>query len=86
MDANVDPLSHLLTSTLWCSLKLNFYRSLGISATQDPQTEEFNRAVVRRARSPESEDGAEKPDVSVINVADGKLGRNFYTSMFWDAM
>ena len=69
-------------------LKLHIYRSLGMSATQDPSTGEFNRAVVRKARTPESEDGpssAAKGDVNIINV-DRKLSREFYTSMFWDAM
>lgn len=72
-----------LTGSVQNSLKLHIYRSLGISATQDPNTGEFNRAVVRRAPSPE--DSETKGDVHVINV-DGKLSRGFYAGMFWDAL
>ena len=70
-------------------LKLHIYRSLGISTTQDPSTGEFNRAIVRKASTPESSDaggsGSGKGDVNVINV-DGKLSRGFYAGMFWDAL
>lgn len=69
---------------LWSRLKLHTYRSLGITATQDPKTGEFNRAIVRKAPAPDSGENA-RGDVNIINV-DGKLSRNFYTSMFWDAL
>lgn len=65
-------------------LKLHTYRSLGITATQDPASGEFNRAIVRRAPAPDAAEGS-RGDVNIINV-DGKLSRNFYTSMFWDAL
>lgn len=71
-----------------CRLKLHIYRSLGISATQDPTTGEFNRAVVRRSSSSEDGDGGTgrgRGDVNVINV-DGKFNRGLYTSAFWDAL
>lgn len=80
-------LEAILTNRM-SSLKLHIYRSLGISATQDPTTGEFNRAVVRKSSMP---DGPEefntsgRGDVNVINV-DSKLNRGFYTSMFWDAL
>ena len=67
------------------SLKLHIYRSLGISANQDPATGEFNKAVVRKSPSLEGGEGAARGDVNVINV-DGKLNRGFYASMFWDAL
>ena len=70
------------------SLKLQIYRSLGITASRDPNTGDFNRAVVHRAPSPEhTESGLSngKGDVNVINV-DGKLSRGFYAGMFWDAL
>ncbi|KAK3715754.1 putative kinetochore protein spc24 [Vermiconidia calcicola] len=66
-------------------LKLHIYRSLGISANQDPSTGEFNRAVVRKASTPEGSDSSGKGDVNIINV-DGKLNRDFYRSLFWDAL
>ncbi len=64
-----------------CRLKLQIYRSLGISTTQDPKTGEFNRAVVRRA---EHGDGG-KGDVNIINI-DDKLPRSFYARDLWDGM
>lgn len=69
------------------SLKLHIYRSLGITASQDPSTGEYNRAVVRKASNLDNGDGLSngRGDVNIINV-DGKLSRNFYSSMFWDAM
>ena len=70
-------------------LKLHIYRSLGITATQDSTTGEFNRAIVRRSSSSDDSDrsslGHGKGDVNVINV-DGKLSRGFYAGMFWDAL
>lgn len=69
-------------------LKLHIYRSLGISASQDPSTAEFNRAIVRKAPTTEGSDNisnAGKGDVNIINV-DGKLSRGFYAGMFWDAL
>ena len=68
-------------------LKLHLYRSLGISAEQDPSTGEFNRAIVRKLPIADGGDGlgASKGDVNVIKV-DGKLDRAFYTGMFWDAL
>lgn len=78
-----------LTDDVRCRLKLHIYRSLGISATQDAGTGEFNRAIVRRTASPDGSGsertGGGKGDVNIINV-DGNLSRSFYTSMFWDAM
>lgn len=65
-------------------LKLHIYRSLGISATQDPSTGEFNRAIVRKSPPPDAPDGS-RGDVNIINV-DGKLNRGFYAGMFWDAL
>lgn len=65
-------------------LKLHTYRSLGITATQDPTTSEFNRAIVRKAPTSDGAEGG-RGDVNIINV-DGKLSRNFYTSMFWDTL
>ena len=59
------------------SLRLHIYRSLGISATQDPVTVDFNRAIVRRSPTTENVDGyvnVTKGDVNVINV-DGQLNR-----------
>lgn len=67
------------------SLKLHIYRSLGISASQDPTTGEFSKAVVRKSASLEAGDGTNRGDVNVIKV-DGKLNRGFYASMFWDAL
>lgn len=64
-----------------CRLKLQIYRSLGISATQDPKTGEFNRAVVRRT---EHGDGG-KGDVNIINI-DDRLPRSFYARDLWDGM
>ena len=64
------------------------YRSLGISATQDPMTGEFNRAVVRRCSSSDDGDGGTatgRGDVNVINV-DAKFNRGFYAPSFWDAL
>ena len=69
---------------LLCRLKLHTYRSLGITATQDPTTGEFNRAIVRKAPNPDGGDGG-RGDVNIINV-DGKLSRNFYMEMFWEAL
>ena len=69
-------------------LKLHIYRSLGISATQDPTTGEFSRAVVRKSPLLDTSDGSGdggRGDVNIINV-DGKLTRAFYTRMFWDAL
>ncbi len=68
-------------------LKLHFYRSLGVSATQDPKTGEYSRAVVHRTASTEGNDQASrsKADVSVISL-DDKLSRGFYSSMIWDAI
>ncbi|KAK5175491.1 putative kinetochore protein spc24 [Saxophila tyrrhenica] len=63
-------------------LKLHIYRSLGISATQDPKTGEFSRAVVRRVGSPES---GSHGDVNIINI-DGKVDRSFYARELWDAL
>lgn len=67
------------------SLKLHIYRSLGISASQDPTTGEFNRAIVRKTPTPETGEGGSKGDVNIINV-DAKLNRGFYAGMFWDAL
>ena len=80
--------SHLVANVRHDSLKLHLYRSLGISATQDPCTGEFTRAIVRQAPSTrDSGDGTagSKGDVNIINV-DGKLSRGFYARMFWDAL
>lgn len=57
-------------------LKLQFYRSLGIDATQDANTGEYNRAVIRNPT---------RGDVNVVNV-DGTMGQKFYSSMFWDSL
>ena len=67
-----------------CRLKLQIYRSLGITATQDPKTGEFNRAVVRRAPSPEHGEGG-RGDVNIINI-DGKLSQSFYCRELWNGM
>lgn len=61
---------------MFCRLKLQFYRSLGIGVSQDEATGDFNRAVIRNTA---------KGDVNVVNV-DGKLNRSFYASMFWDSL
>lgn len=82
-------LGGVLTSFLMGGrLKLHIYRSLGILASQDPTTGEFNRAVIRRRKISDCADGtggSEKADVSVVNV-DSKLDQGFYTGMFWDAL
>ncbi|EMC96439.1 hypothetical protein BAUCODRAFT_122443 [Baudoinia panamericana UAMH 10762] len=57
-------------------LKLQFYRSLGIDASQDPATGEFNRAVIRNTA---------RGDVNVVNF-DNKISRSFYANMFWDTL
>ena len=61
-------------------LKLQFYRSLNISATQDPSTGKFSRAIVRKMANT-----GEAGEVKVINV-DESLDRGFYAGMFWDAL
>jgi hypothetical protein len=67
-----------------CSLKLQIYRSLGITATQDAKTGEFNRAVVRRAVTPEHSNRG-KGDVNIINI-DGELSQSFYCRELWNGM
>ncbi|KAF1823262.1 Spc24-domain-containing protein [Dissoconium aciculare CBS 342.82] len=57
-------------------LKLQFFRSLGIDATQDPKTGEYTRAIIRNSN---------RGDVNVVNV-DGKMSPNFTANMFWDAL
>ncbi|KAI7534567.1 hypothetical protein KC331_g12494 [Hortaea werneckii] len=57
-------------------LKLQFYRSLGIDASQDGMTGEYNRAVIHNTA---------RGDVNVVNV-DGKMNRSFYANMFWDSL
>jgi kinetochore protein Spc24 len=57
-------------------LKLQFFRSLGIDATQDPKTGEYTRAIIRNSN---------RGDVNVVNV-DGKMPPNFTANMFWDAL
>ncbi|CZT18846.1 related to Probable kinetochore protein spc24 [Ramularia collo-cygni] len=57
-------------------LKLQFYRSLGIDATQDLSTGEYNRAIIRNSA---------RGDVNVVNV-DGTMGQSFYSNMFWDSL
>ena len=79
----------VLTFNLSYRLKLQTYRSLGISVIQDSNTAEFNRAIVRRCRPRDRSTGSSlnraKEDVNVINI-DGSMSRSFYTSMFWDAL
>lgn len=58
------------------SLKLQFYRSLGIDVSQDSITGDFNRAVIRNTS---------RGDVNVVNV-DNKLSRSFYAKLFWDSL
>lgn len=58
------------------SLKLQFYRSLGIDVSQDSTTGDFSRAIIRNTS---------RGDVNVVNV-DGKLSQSFYANMFWESM
>lgn len=73
--ANLHVGGHALL-TLIDSLKLQFYRSLGIDASQDDTTGEYNRAVIHNTA---------RGDVNVVNV-DGKINRSFYANMFWDSL
>lgn len=58
------------------SLKLQFYRTLGIDVSQDATTGDFNRAVIRnRARG----------DVNVVDV-NAKMSQGFYANKFWGSM
>jgi kinetochore protein Spc24 len=66
-----------MKSDLYASrLKLQFFRSLGIDATQDPKTGEYTRAIIRNSN---------RGDVNVVNV-DGKMTPSFTANLFWDAL
>ncbi|KAF2860467.1 Spc24-domain-containing protein [Piedraia hortae CBS 480.64] len=54
-------------------LKLQFYRSLGIDISQDADTGEVNRAIIRNA---------DRDDVDVITID----GSDFDTDRFWSSM
>lgn len=66
----------ILANNVSHSLRLQFYRSLGIDATRDPTTGAYNRAIIRNT---------DRGDVNVVNV-DGQMSRSFYANMFWESM
>lgn len=59
------------------SLKLNFYRSLGIDIQQDVSTGEYNRAIIRNAS---------RGDVNVVDVDERRKNGSLHPRLFWDTL
>ena len=59
-----------------CRLKLQVYRSLGITITQDPSDGSFERAVIHSQA---------KTDVCVVDL-DGGIGSSQRTNACWDSI
>ncbi|EEH36300.2 hypothetical protein PAAG_00623 [Paracoccidioides lutzii Pb01] len=68
-------LAPIRTSSIFYSLRLKIYRSLGIDVEAD-EAGNYNKAIIRNSR---------KGDVHVVNI-DPKFSRFFYANYFWQTM